>query len=77
MVRPVQAADPVLEKVAAELCRQGRRLVKINVDKNKFIAAQFRVQSIPTVYAMFQGQPVADLTSARTEAQLGRCSTRY
>jgi putative thioredoxin len=38
--------------------------------RNKFIAAQFQVRSIPTVYAMFQGQPVADLTSARTESQL-------
>jgi putative thioredoxin len=44
-------------------------LVKINVDENRFIASQFRVQSIPTVYAMFQGQPVADLSQARTEAQ--------
>ncbi|MEC9149843.1 MAG: tetratricopeptide repeat protein, partial [Pseudomonadota bacterium] len=30
----------------------------------------FQVQSIPTVYAMFQGQPVADLTNARSESQL-------
>ena len=37
------------------------RLIKIDVDKQKFIAAQFRVQSVPTVYAMFQGQPVAYL----------------
>jgi putative thioredoxin len=28
------------------------------------------VRSIPTVYAMFQGQPVADLTAARSESQL-------
>ncbi|MBA4354975.1 MAG: co-chaperone YbbN, partial [Novosphingobium sp.] len=39
-------------------------------DKNQFIAAQFQIKSIPTVYAMFQGQPVADLTQARTEQQL-------
>jgi putative thioredoxin len=45
-------------------------LAKVNVDENKFIAAQFQVRSIPTVYAIFQGQPVADLTSARTEPQL-------
>ena len=48
------------------------KLVKIDVDKDKFIAAQFRIQSIPTVYALFQGQPVADLTNARTESQLAR-----
>jgi putative thioredoxin len=34
------------------------RLVKINVDENPQIAAQLRVQSIPTVYAFWQGQPV-------------------
>ena len=45
-------------------------LAKINVDEEQFIAAQFQVRSIPTVYAMFQGQPVADLTPARSESQL-------
>ena len=39
-------------------------------DREKFIASQFQVQSIPTIYAMFQGQPVADLTKARSESQL-------
>ena len=46
------------------------RPAKVDVDQDKFIAAQFQVQSIPTVYAMFQGQPVADLTNARSESQL-------
>jgi putative thioredoxin len=60
----------VLEKVAAEYADKGVKLVKVNVDEEQFIAAQFQVKSIPTVYAMFQGQPVADLTQARTESQL-------
>jgi putative thioredoxin len=62
----------VLEKVAADYADRGVLLVKIDVDKDKLIAAQFRVQSIPTVYALFQGQLVADLTNARTESQLTR-----
>ena len=41
-----------------------------NLDQADFIAAQFQVQSIPTVYALFQGQPVADLTNARSESQM-------
>lgn len=69
---PCKQLGPVIEKVAAAYADRGVRLVKIDVDKDKFIAAQFRVQSIPTVYALFQGQPVADLTQARTEAQIGR-----
>ena len=67
---PCKALAPVLEKVAAEYADKGVELVKINVDEEQFIAAQFQVRSIPTVYAMFQGQPVADLTQARTESQL-------
>ena len=63
---PCKALTPLLEKVAAEYADKGVVLAKVNVDEEKFIAAQFQVRSIPTVYAMFQGQPVADLTSART-----------
>lgn len=67
---PCKALTPVLEKVAGEYADKGVVLAKINVDEEQFIAAQFQVRSIPMVYAMFQGQPVADLTSARTETQL-------
>lgn len=67
---PCKALTPVLEKVSAEYAEKGVVLAKINVDEEQFIAAQFQVRSIPTVYAMFQGQPVADLTSARSESQL-------
>lgn len=67
---PCKALTPVLEKVAAEYAGKGVVLAKINVDEQQFIASQFQVKSIPTVYAMFQGQPVADLTPARTETQL-------
>lgn len=66
---PCKQLSPVIEKIATEYASKGVKLVKINVDENRFIANQFRVQSIPTVYALFQGQPVADLTSARTEGQ--------
>jgi putative thioredoxin len=69
---PCKQLGPVLEKVAADYAGKGVKLVKIDVDENKMIAAQFRVQSIPTVYAVFQGQLVADLTPARTEGQLGK-----
>jgi putative thioredoxin len=67
---PCKALSPVLEKVAAEYADKGVLLAKLNVDEEQFIAAQFQVRSIPTVYAIFQGQPIADLTPARTESQL-------
>ncbi|WP_404340011.1 tetratricopeptide repeat protein [Sphingomonas sp. MMS12-HWE2-04] len=67
---PCKALSPVIEKVAEEYAAKGVRLAKVDVDKEQFIAAQFQVRSIPTVYAMYQGQLVADLTTARTETQL-------
>lgn len=69
---PCKALTPVIEKVAADYAEKGVILAKINVDEEQFIAAQFQVKSIPTVYALFQGQPVADLTAARTESQLSQ-----
>ncbi|RZT57351.1 putative thioredoxin [Sphingomonas sp. BK036] len=67
---PCKALTPTLEKVAADYADKGVVLAKVDTDKNQFIAAQFQIKSIPTVYAMFQGQLVADMTSARTESQL-------
>ena len=69
---PCKQLSPVLDKVAATYADKGVTLVKIDVETDKAIAAQFRIQSIPTVYAVFQGQPVADLTQYRTEAQIGK-----
>jgi putative thioredoxin len=66
---PCKALAPVLDKIATDYASKGVKLAKVDVDKNQFIAAQFQVRSIPTVYAMFQGQLVADLSTARTETQ--------
>ena len=54
---PCKQLGPALE--AAVAAEKGRvRMVKVNVDENQMIAAQLRIQSIPTVYAFWQGQPV-------------------
>jgi putative thioredoxin len=62
--------SPALAKLATEYAAKGVRTVSIDVAKEKLIAAQFRLQVVPTVYAFFQGQPVADLTAYRSETQL-------
>ena len=67
---PCKQLAPVLEKVAADYAEKGVVLARVDIETDKLIASQFRIQSIPTVYALFQGQPVADLTSYRTEGQL-------
>jgi putative thioredoxin len=69
---PCKQLAPVLEKVATDYADKGVVLAKIDIEADKLIAAQFRIQSIPTVYALFQGQPVADLTNYRSEGQLKR-----
>ncbi|MEO8453762.1 MAG: tetratricopeptide repeat protein [Sphingomicrobium sp.] len=67
---PCKQFGPILDKVAADYADKGVKLAKIDVEKDKLLAAQFRIQSIPTVYAIYRGQPVADLTSHRSEGQL-------
>jgi putative thioredoxin len=67
---PCKQLSPVLEKVAADYAAKSVKLAKIDVDQDKLLASQFRIQSIPTVYAIYRGQPVADLTNYRTESQL-------
>jgi len=54
---PCKQLGPALE--AAVTAAKGRvKMVKVNVDENQMIAGQLRIQSIPTVYAFWQGQPV-------------------
>ncbi|MGB3176547.1 MAG: co-chaperone YbbN [Albidovulum sp.] len=54
---PCKTLGPALE--AAVIAAKGKvRMAKINVDENQQIAGQLRVQSIPTVYAFWQGKPV-------------------
>ena len=67
---PCKQLSPVLDKIAADYAEKGVKLAKIDVDKEKLLASQFRIQSIPTVYAIYRGQPVADLTNYRSEGQL-------
>jgi len=67
---PCKQLSPVLDKVAEDYADKGVKLAKIDVDQEKLLASQFRIQSIPTVYAIHRGQPVADLTNYRSEGQL-------
>ncbi len=53
---PCKQLGPMLEAAVTEAGGKVR-MVKVNVDENQMIAGQLRVQSIPTVYAFWQGQP--------------------
>ncbi|MDQ7079394.1 MAG: thioredoxin [Paracoccaceae bacterium] len=66
---PCRSLGPALE---AEIQAAGGKvkMVKINVDENQGIAAQLRVQSIPTVYAFHDGKPVDGFMGAQPPAKL-------
>jgi putative thioredoxin len=66
---PCKQLGPALEKVV-EAAKGAVKLVKIDVDKNPAIAGQLRVQSIPTVYAFVNGQPVDGFQGALPESQV-------
>jgi putative thioredoxin len=66
---PCKQLGPLIEKVVKE-ARGAVRLVKINVDESQALAAQLRIQSIPAVYAFFQGRPVDGFVGAQPEGQL-------
>lgn len=66
---PCKQLGPQLEKVVNE-AKGAVRLVKVNIDENPEIARQLRIQSIPTVYAFRDGQPVDGFMGAVPESQL-------
>lgn len=66
---PCKTLTPLLERVVAENAPRVQ-LVKIDVDKNQTLAQQFRIQSIPTVYAFLGGAPVDGFQGALGEREL-------
>jgi putative thioredoxin len=66
---PCKTLGPMLEKLVRQM-GGAVRMVKINVDENQELAAQLRVQSIPTVYGFKQGRPVDAFAGALPESQI-------
>src|SRR6187551_3920621 len=66
---PCKQLGPLLEKTV-RAAKGAVRMVKIDIDKNPQIAGQLRIQSIPAVYAFFQGRPVDGFAGAQPESQL-------
>jgi putative thioredoxin len=66
---PCKQLGPIIEKAVKD-ARGAVRLVKINVDESQELAAQMRIQSIPAVYAFFQGRPVDGFVGAQPESAL-------
>ena len=66
---PCRTLGPMLEQ-AVRAAGGAVKMVKIDVDKNPAYAGQLRVQSIPTVYAFVNGQPVDGFQGAVPESQI-------
>src|SRR5471032_1572339 len=66
---PCKQLGPAIEK-AVTAAKGAVKLVKVDVDANPRIAAQLRIQSIPTAYAFVDGQPVDGFMGAVPDSQL-------
>ena len=66
---PCKQLGPMLEKAVTE-ADGAVRMVKVNIDENPEIAQQLRIQSIPTVFAFKDGQPVDGFMGALPESQI-------
>jgi putative thioredoxin len=66
---PCKQLTPLIEKIVRGYSGKVR-LVKVNVDENQAIAAQLRVQSLPTVFAFRDGQPVDGFVGVQPESAI-------
>lgn len=66
---PCKQMLPMLEKVVTEAAGKVQ-MVKVDIDKNPELAQIFRIQSVPTVYAFWQGQPVDGFMGGKPESEL-------
>ncbi|WP_380055723.1 tetratricopeptide repeat protein [Falsihalocynthiibacter sp. SS001] len=72
---PCKTLGPALE-AAVNKAEGAVKMVKIDVDQNQGISAQLRIQSIPTVYAFWQGQPVDGFQGALPPSEIDAFVTR-
>jgi putative thioredoxin len=68
---PCQVLGPVLEQLAEEYGGVVR-VAKVNTDEEERLGTAFNVQSLPTVVALFQGQPVHQFMGALPKDEVRR-----
>jgi putative thioredoxin len=66
---PCKQLMPILEKVVRE-AKGEVLLAKVNIDENQQLAGMLRIQSVPTVYAFFQAQPIDAFQGNIPESQI-------
>ena len=66
---PSKMIAPILDDLATELAGQ-LKIVKVNIDNNREIAAQFNIKSIPTLLIFKGGQVKGQIVGAMGKSQL-------
>lgn len=66
---PCRTLGPILEKTVAAV-GDALSMAKIDLDSNQELAAALRIQSVPTIFAFFQGQPIDAFQGAVPESQV-------
>lgn len=66
---PCKTLGPQLE-AAVKAAKGAVKMVKVNVDEAQMIAGQLQIQSIPTVYAFHNGQPIDGFQGAQPESEI-------
>ena len=66
---PCKTLGPLLEE-AVKAANGAITMAKVNVDENQMIAGQMQVQSIPTVFAFANGQPVDGFQGAVSASEI-------
>lgn len=66
---PCKTLIPLLEKHVTA-AGGAVKMVKVDIDQNQMLASQLRIQSVPTVYAFFQGQPIDGFQGAQQESEV-------
>ena len=66
---PCKQLTPLLENVVINH-NEKLTLAKVNIEENQEIAAQLRIQSIPTVYTFYEGKVVDGFQGLKTNSEI-------
>ncbi len=73
---PCRIVAPILEKLAGEL-KGKARIGKLDVDQNPATAAQYGIQSIPTLILFKNGKPVDQIVGAQSKDVIASMISRH
>jgi thioredoxin 1 len=73
---PCKVQSPILTEVTAEFGDKVR-VIKINVDQNNVLSAQYQILSVPTLIVFKNGKPVWRQSGVVTKAILKNVVTQY